>query len=90
VSGGRCVGQGHGGRAHRGGLSPTRWRMGGSATAFQSGVSALVAVVTLASFCGQRERQKGELRAEMEGREKERTGVAVTRSRGGGGSLTES
>jgi hypothetical protein len=64
--------------------------MGGSATAFQSGVSALVAVVTLASFCGQRERQKGELRAEMEGREKERTGVAVTRSRGGGGSLTES
>jgi hypothetical protein len=76
--------------AHRGGLSPTRWRMGGGATAFQSGIGAPVVAVPPLSFCGQRERQRGELRAKMEGREMERVGAAVTGKREGGDILAES
>jgi hypothetical protein len=70
--------------AHRGGLSLMRWRMEGGAAGFRSGVGAPLAAVPPVSFCGRREQQRGELRAEMEGREKERVGAAVTGSRGGG------
>jgi hypothetical protein len=70
--------------AHRGGLTSTRWRMGGGTAAFRSGVGVPVAAVPPTSFCGRRERQRGELRAKTEGREKERAGAAVTGSRGGG------
>jgi hypothetical protein len=58
--------------AHRGGLSPKRWWMGGGTVVFWSGVGAPVVVVPPTSFCGWREQQRGELRAETEGREKER------------------
>jgi hypothetical protein len=47
--------------AHRGGLSLMRWQMGGDATAFRSGIRALVVAVPPVSFCGRRERQRGEL-----------------------------
>jgi hypothetical protein len=88
VSGGGCVGQGHGGRGsprcsivdevadgrrrgnvlevmedgtHRGVLSWMRWLMGGGVATFRSGVGPPVVAVPLASFCGRRERQRGEL-----------------------------
>jgi hypothetical protein len=52
-------------------------------TAFRSGVDAPVATVPPTSFYGQRERQRGELRVETDGGEKERAGVTMTESRGG-------
>jgi hypothetical protein len=76
--------------AHRGGLSLMRWQMGGGTTAFRSGVSAPVVAVPPVSFYGRRKRQRGELRAKTEGREKEHAGAAITGSRGGGSILTES
>jgi hypothetical protein len=57
--------------------------MGGGVTAFRSGVDAPVAMVPPTSFYGQRERQRGELRVETDGGEKERAGVTMTESRGG-------
>jgi hypothetical protein len=64
--------------------------MGGGAAAFRSGVDAPVVAVSPASFYGRRDQQRGELRAEMEGREKECAGAAISGSRGGGSISVES